>query len=394
MCRTLQALNTIKHATRALGGLALLTSVSVHAQSNITLYGTIDISLSHVGHARGKDNLWLLGNSSMGNLTGSSWGLKGSEDLGGGLKAIFQLENGFDPGNGQLAGGRLFGNQAFVGLASERYGTLTLGRRYDPLVDLVQGITAGNDFGSAFATAGDVDNYDNSFRVNNAVKYASPALSGLRFEAMYAFGGVAGRVGAGQSYSAGLAYELGPFSLAGGYFQAANTPTKARWREDWAGTSDGTFNGPVNTAYASARSIGITRVAGRYVLGAFTFGAGYSHARYGRDGSSSFRADERFDTGQGFLTYQANAAWLIGAGYSYTKSGGDSSASYRQLSLGSDYMLSKRTDLYVTAAYQHARGRTGGDAGSKPKAQASIGSYGYAGTSVQTLLNLGVRHRF
>ncbi|WP_164720681.1 porin [Burkholderia gladioli] len=368
--------------------------MSVHAQSSITLYGTIDISLSHVGHARGKDNLWLLGNSSMGNLTGSSWGLKGSEDLGGGLKAIFQLENGFDPGNGQLAGGRLFGNQAFVGLASERYGTLTLGRQYDPLVDLVQGITAGNDFGSAFATAGDVDNYDNSFRVNNAVKYASPALSGLRFEAMYAFGGVAGRVGAGQSYSAGLAYELGPFSLAGGYFQAANTPAKARWREDWAGTSDGTFNGPVNTAYASARSIGITRVAARYVLGAFTFGAGYSHARYGRDGSSSFRADERFDTGQGFLTYQANAAWLIGAGYSYTKSGGDSSASYRQLSLGSDYMLSKRTDLYVTAAYQHARGRTGGDAGSKPKAQASIGSYGYAGTSVQTLLNLGVRHRF
>lgn len=216
----------------------------------------------------------------MGNLTGSSWGLKGSEDLGGGLKAIFQLENGFDPGNGQLAGGRLFGNQAFVGLASERYGTLTLGRQYDPLVDLVQGITAGNDFGSAFATAGDVDNYDNSFRVNNAVKYASPALSGLRFEAMYAFGGVAGRVGAGQSYSAGLAYELGPFSLAGGYFQAANTPAKARWREDWAGTSDGTFNGPVNTAYASARSIGITRVAARYVLGAFTFGAGYSHARW------------------------------------------------------------------------------------------------------------------
>lgn len=54
MCRTLQALNTIKHATRALGGLALLTSMSVHAQSSITLYGTIDISLSHVGHARAR----------------------------------------------------------------------------------------------------------------------------------------------------------------------------------------------------------------------------------------------------------------------------------------------------------------------------------------------------
>jgi predicted porin len=71
--------------------------------------------------------------------------LKGEEDLGGGLKAIFQLENGFDPGTGKLnQGGREFGRQAFVGLTRDQWGTVTLGRQYDPLVDMVQGITADN----------------------------------------------------------------------------------------------------------------------------------------------------------------------------------------------------------------------------------------------------------
>ncbi len=394
MCRTSQPLVSMKYVAPSLAYFALLAFPSAHAQSSATLYGAIDTSLSYVSHAQGKDDLWMLGNSSMGNLTGSSWGLKISEDLGAGLQAIAQLESGFDPGNGKQAGGRLFGNQAIVGLASDSYGTLTLGRQYDPLVDLVQGISAGNYFGSAFATAGDVDNYDNSFRVNNAVKFASPVMSGLRFEVMYAFGGVAGRTGAGQSYSAGVAYDGGPLSLAGGYLHTANGSTAPGRRDGWTSTSDGTFNGPINAAYATAKSIDIARLATQYVLGAFTVGAGYSNARYKRDGNSAFLSGEHFNTGQGFVNYQASPALLLGMGYSYTKSGGDTSASYHQVSIGADYSLSKRSDLYVTAAYQRARGETRDDSEQKVRAQASIGSYGYAGSGSQTLVNLGLRHRF
>src|ERR1700761_2827412 len=197
---------------------------TAHAQSSVTLYGTIDTSLTYVHNAAGNKNLWALGNSSAGNLSGTRWGIKGAEDLGSGLKAIFQLENGFDPSTGKLGqGNRIFGRQAFVGLASDTYGTVTLGRQYDPLIDLVQGITEDNYFGSAFATAGDVDNYDNSFRVSNAVKYASPVWSGLQFETMYAFGGTAGSTGAQQSYAVAAAYNRGPLSLAAGYFYASNS---------------------------------------------------------------------------------------------------------------------------------------------------------------------------
>ncbi|APR39947.1 porin [Paraburkholderia sp. SOS3] len=376
--------------------LAMLGAAgAAHAQSSVTLYGTIDTSITYVNHAQGSQNLWALGNSSNGNLSGTRWGVKGNEDLGGGLAAIFQLENGFNPSTGQLGqGSRLFGRQAYVGLTSTQYGAVTLGRQYDPLIDLVQGITADNYFGSAFATAGDVDNYDNSFRVNNAVKYASPVWSGFQFEAMYAFGGIAGSTGSEQSYAFAAAYNTGPLSLAAGYFYAANSQASAAARDTFASTSDGTFDGPINTGYATAHSLAIARVAGQYVFGPFTVGAGYSNAQYRRDNSSLFGEDEKYNTGQGFFNWQASPAMLLGVGYSYTKSNGDTSATYHQVSIGADYSLSKRTDVYMTAAYQHASGETGDGNGGAVAAQASIGSYGYAGTSTQTMVNLGLRHKF
>ena len=389
----------MKRTTFSIISLAALASAgAAHAQSSVTLYGAIDTSLTYVHNAQGNKNLWALGNSSAGNLSGTRWGLKGTEDLGAGLKAIFQLENGFDPSTGKLGqGSRLFGRQAYVGLTSDSLGSVTLGRQYDPLIDLVQGITEDNYFGSAFATAGDVDNYDNSFRVNNAVKYTSPVWSGLQFEAMYSFGGIAGSTGSEQSYSAAAAYNNGPIALAAGYFYAANSPASAGPRSPtagWNSTSDGTFDGPINSGYQTAHSLGIARVAGQYTLGQFTLGAAYSNSQYRRDSASVFASNEKYNTGQGFVNYQATKAILVGLGYSYTKSSGDTSATYHQVSLGADYSLSKRTDVYVTAAYQHASGETGNGTGGTTAAQASIGSYGYAGTSTQEMVNLGLRHKF
>ena len=80
---------------------------------------------------------------STGNLSGSRWGIKGKEELGNGLAAIFQLEDGFDITNGTSGqGGRLFGRQAYVGLSDTRFGTVTLGRQYDSVVDYLQPLTA------------------------------------------------------------------------------------------------------------------------------------------------------------------------------------------------------------------------------------------------------------
>jgi predicted porin len=394
----------MKKITLSTLSLAMLgVAGAAHAQSSVTLYGTIDTAVTFIHNANiAGQNQWSVGNASNGDLSGTRWGLKGTEDLGGGLKAIFQLENGFNPSTGQLGqGSRLFGRQAFVGLSGNQYGTFTLGRQYDPLVDMVQGITDDNYFGSAFATAGDVDNYDNSSRTNDAIKYVSPVFAGFQVEGMYAFGGVAGSTGSGQTWSVAAAYNNGPISVAGGYFVADNASVdglraSTSSGSGWSSTSDGTFDGSfINLGLQSARSINIGRIAAQYVAGPFTFGAGYSNSQYKADGESVFASTEKFNTGQGFLNYQATPALLLGVGYSYTKSSGDTDATYHQVSLGADYNLSKRTDVYLIGAWQHASGTTLEANGvTVTSAQASIGSYGYGGTNTQELVSLGLRHKF
>jgi predicted porin len=380
--------------------LALLGATGVaHAQSSVTLYGLIDESIQFAHNTvdatgANKNQVGLVA----GNLQGSRWGLKGTEDLGGGLKAIFQLENGFDPNSGRLnQGGRMFGRQAYVGLTGDQWGTVTLGRQYDPVVDLVQPLTADNYFGSTFTTPGDVDNNDNSSRTNNAVKYTSPVWGGFQFEGMYAFGGIAGSTGAGQTWSGAATYSTGPFSVAAGYFRAENPhgtiPTRAGWSA--TSTSDGTFDNQVSAAYQGAKSIGIASVAVQYVAGPFTANLRYSNAQYKPDAQSGFGSTQKYNVGGAYLGYQATPALLVGVGYIYTKASGDASATYHQVSLGGDYNLSKRTDVYLVGAYQHASGDQRSSTGALVNAGAAVGSYGYnSASSSQEVVSLGIRHKF
>ncbi|WP_321893306.1 porin [Paraburkholderia tropica] len=386
--------------------LALLGAASsASAQSSVTLYGLLDQSVQYVSNATPSGgHLWQMFG---GNLQGNRFGLKGNEDLGGGLRAIFQLENGFDINTGKLGqGGRLFGREAYVGLSAETWGTVTAGRQYDPLVDMIQPLTGDGYFGAPFATPGDVDNNDNSFRVDNSIKYVSPKFYGLQIEGMYALGGQAGSTGSGQSWSAAAGYSGGPFSMAAGYFHTDNLSSSIP-RTGWGGTTGAaTFNSGfpdsagINSAYVTAKSIGIASVAFQYEDGQFTGNISYSNAQYKPDAASAFQNTQRYNIGRAFLGYQITPASLIGVGYAYVRATGDASATYNQVSLGGDYALSKRTDLYLVGAWQHAAGdqrvpSQGGTGGGLVPATASIGSYGnQASTDNQILVSFGIRHRF
>jgi predicted porin len=391
----------------ALSTLSLIllgTAGAAHAQNSVTLYGVIDAGLAYVHNANGNEKQ---AGTSNGNLSGDRWGLKGQEDLGGGLSAIFQLENGFDVGTGKLnQGGREFGRQAFIGLTTDKLGTFTIGRQYDPLVDMVQGITGDNYWASIVGTPGDVDNYDNSLRVSNAVKYVSPNYAGLQFEGLYGFSNGAGTTGQGQTWSGAVAYNNGPLGLAVGYFYTSS-PSSSRttvaagsaWNSP---SSDSLFDSPINNGYTSAHSVAIARAAAQYAIGPVTVGASYSNAQYTPDGFSAFVTKQKYNIGSAFANYQVTPAFLVGLGYTYEKASGDASATYNQIGLGADYTLSKRTDLYALAAYQHVSGTqatyTTNAAGQTVRvtqeAQASIGSFGYAGTNTQELLIVGIRHKF
>src|SRR5579859_5855871 len=117
-------------ATSALG----LVALGAHAQSSVTLYGIVDTGIGYqssqtsLGSTSGGRSVIKMLN---GIWAGSRFGLKGSEDLGGGTKAIFTLEEGFSANSGAMATNNLmFSRQAFVGVTNATYGTLTAGRQY------------------------------------------------------------------------------------------------------------------------------------------------------------------------------------------------------------------------------------------------------------------------
>ncbi|RQR70519.1 MULTISPECIES: porin [unclassified Burkholderia] len=358
-----------------------------YAENSVTLYGVVDTGFMYIHNSGGKSTQFMMAS---GTESGSRWGVKGSEDLGGGLKTIFQIENGFNSTTGNLGqGGRMFGRQAYVGLSdASTWGTITLGRQYDPLIDLVQPVQGDNYLGGFFSSPGDIDNADNSVRINSAVKWSSPSWSGLQLSAMYSFGGVAGTIGSGQTYSGAAAYTNGPLAVAAGFLHIDNGNGSVAQRAKTS--ADSLFNSSVNAAYASARSVNIARAGGRYALGDFSLGGYYSYSQYNPDAASAFNRSEKYHNGSVYALWQVSPALLTEIGYNYLRSLGDSSAKYHQVSIGADYNLSKRTDVYAVASYGHATGQNGAG-----PAQAVIGSIDVdAGKSSQAIATVGLRHRF
>src|SRR6478735_8029481 len=119
-----------------IAGAALATLAgSAQAQSNVTLYGLTYTNSQITGTGAGGHSNWQM---TSGGVQYSRWGLRGAEDLGGGLQAIFTLENGFNLNNGQLSSAnRIFNRLAYVGVSSRDFGSLTLGRQTDGMVDFV-----------------------------------------------------------------------------------------------------------------------------------------------------------------------------------------------------------------------------------------------------------------
>lgn len=366
-------------------GLATLAA-HAQAQNSVTLYGIVDTGLQYVHNGGGQSTQISMVS---GTQSGSRFGLKGGEDLGGGLKAIFQLENGFNSTTGKLGqGSRMFGRQAFVGLTGSTWGTVTAGRQYDPLITLVQPVQGDNFLGGFFTTPGDIDNADNSVRISNSLKWVSPTWSGLQLSAMYSFSGIAGSTGSGQTYSGAAGYKSGPVSLAVGYLHIDNGNAALSARTTTS--ADSLFNSSVNNAYASSRSINITRAGANYAIGPVILGGYYSFSQYNPDASSTFTRAEKYHNAEVYAVWNVSAQIQTQIGYDYLKSTGDSSAKQNQFTIGADYVVSKRTDFYAVAAYAHAGGTNG-----TGKAQAVIGSLDVdSGASSQAAVVVGMRHRF
>jgi predicted porin len=199
--------------------LAVLAASGVaSAQSTVTLYGLVD---AYVGSSKTTDATGSVRQSviNSGGFNTSRFGLKGSEDLGGGLKANFLLESGFNldtgaiPNNGPT-NSSLFSRQSWVGV-SGAFGEVKLGKMWTPFDD-VKGSGAAAFDANIFAPAANVwlsNNYND--RPGNAIYYATPDFSGFSGAAMYSLGeNKTAAASAGRVVSAHVKYAAGPAFVA------------------------------------------------------------------------------------------------------------------------------------------------------------------------------------
>jgi predicted porin len=210
---------------KSLIALAVLGSVAgfAQAQSTVTLYGIADVWVGSQKSGLAGSSTTLVGS---GGFNGSRFGLTGSEDLGGGLKAVFKLEQGFNIDNGtQSVAGSAFSRQAYVGLAGG-FGTVTFGNVWSSMDDVIGAANGAFDsaFSPLYSMSGSVHNTYID-RPRNAVKYASPSFGGLTGSFTY---GLDENAAVSQDFTDfNLAYGAGPVGVSLAYqVQNAVTDTK------------------------------------------------------------------------------------------------------------------------------------------------------------------------
>jgi predicted porin len=249
------------------------------AQSSVTLYGLIDGGLRYnkvsIDNGSGASSFGL----AYGQQSGNRFGLRGVEDIGGGSRVTFQLENGFEFGNGTLQqGGRIFGRQAWIGVENNSWGYVRIGRQTNFATEYV-GIPV-DPFGTGFGqlNMGAAFGVANTDRISNAIKYQTPNMSGFQAGVGYSF--ATGNTGvytaaAGGGASTGSAY---------------NFATQNNMRQLTLGAKYA--NGPIYVAasydkiYAQESkgenaSISSWNIAGTYDFKVVKLAAGYGQTRDG-----------------------------------------------------------------------------------------------------------------
>lgn len=352
------------------------------AQSSVTLYGLISEGVMYTNNAGGQKLVQL----ASGIQQGSRFGLTGKEDLGAGTQAIFTLENGFSITNGTLGqGGRLFGRQAFVGLSNDKLGQLTFGRQYDTMSQSLGGYEAAQQFATYGPPIGDNDNLFPTFRVNNAVQYQSPTISGLRLLSSYSFSNKAPGFTDNSDFNAGLTYANGPVSLAMAYHAVLEPNDTANSggavSGDYGLTSPFVTNPATGAAVSKQQMYG---AGGSYAIGTARLSLLYTHTQFDYLDQSRLSLGNYEVTATDYLSPEL----LIGLGYIYTAGRYEPTGKapkWHQLDAGADWFLSKRTDLFLVGIFQKAAG----DA-----TFAQIYDNSPSSSREQFSASIGIRHRF
>jgi predicted porin len=344
---------------KALAAAALLTfGVAAHAQSSVTLYGRLDAGLEYMSGVPSNQVNGSATNSThrfraeSGDWGTSLWGLKGAEDLGGGYKAVFQLEGSFNTMTGAgPGGGGLFNRWATVGFASDQYGTFTMGR----MLFISNGVWDFDPFGQSNWSSASLVRGRNWPQSSNNVAYQSPKIAGFDFYGQYALSNATnwngnGTTAQGREAGAQVTYTSSLFQIRGLYDEIRNPANGGLFGP--AGDATNTGNIGTGVFAASREYSALVNV----FLGQFKIQAAYQAVRTSGATAVLPGTPTTLDHEWGGVTWQATpAAALIAAVYHVNGNNGAGNATI--YTVGGSYNLSKRTllDLQV-ATVQNSKG--------------------------------------
>lgn len=332
---------------------------TAQTQSGVTLYGLVDTGIECITHA-GPGGSGGLARMSSGNVAGSRWSLRGKEDLGGGLNAVFVLESGVNSDTGTSGqGGRLFGRQAYVGLQG-RWGALTLGRQNNTLYDLFVPLDPVRY--TSYGLLAQDSQFAN--RADNAIKYTGnfgaltvTALYSAGYDSTIANGSeVPGNPRIGQELGAGASYTIGKLGMVAAYDQRRGTSAA--------------LQGNIERRYATGFL---------WTSGPFTATVGYRFLQ-GTIATPSLRAHLYWLGG----SYNFTPAFVLRGGV-YRTDRRDSPNDAMSYAIAMAYSLSRRTDLYLNASYMDNKGASA--------LSVVNGGTGFPGVD-QTGVVMGIRHIF
>lgn len=317
----------------------LLVAGAASAQSNVQLYGAVDAGVEYLNRVGGSGSLMRMPTVTSGVMP-SRLGLRGTEVLGGGLKAVFVMEMGLalDDGTVQQSG-RAFGRQAYVGLAGD-WGSLTLGRQY------TMGLYAmmGSDLmGPAVFGLGSLNAYIPNQRVDNAVAYRGK-FGAWEVGALYS----AGRDGLAPSRCAGEQgnSDCSAYSAMVKYATLTWGVTVAHDRLN--GTTGSAFFGqPAGLTIGEGSHDDHTYLTGYYMLDKTRLGAGVLHRNLKAVGET-YRSNQYYVA----VSHPVAEKVVLDATYTYLDAN-RRQANAQLLSVRGNYLFSKRTKAYALVGTVH-----------------------------------------
>jgi len=451
---------------KSLLAIAALTAFAgaAQAQSSVTIYGLLDVGImgqsnsnmlngstggTSAGYGASSSSSYPKNGNSFGFMQGgqsaSRLGFKGMEDIGGGSKVIFTLEQGVNtdngsqfasglPGNGKTTAGmgdmsntgdssnqgQLFNRGAFAGVSNDKWGTLTLGRQQTLMLDNIGGYDPVNAqqfsplaFSGQFGGGGTTDNA----RANGALKLQEKFM-GFDVNALYAPGGYAGNNGVGTRLEGQIGYETAKWGIQAitSFQEDATALAGASYGQAIAAgavSPTGSTNAGTNQVTATVYNTRSTQLTAKWApLDKLWLKGGFQYQNLGTPSNIQYvQGQPVLPNGSGFSVFSYTAAttplirntWWLGANYDFTPAIKGSLGYYQQnanpnattlagrttyISAMAEYYLSKRTNLYAAASQVNFTG-------------SAVGAPSYSNANVnpttvnqQFTYGLGMRHTF